>query len=115
MMSVIWSARNTNLMQEMLMSNKVKVQPVIFVLVNGLPQDVLHVDGAVVLASPAGGRAYSHWLHLFDFSPVCVFKCLPKSPACEDAKSHVLQLFDLMTLSVFLFMIFKFVSSKPMS
>ena len=52
-------------MQEMLMSNKVKVQPVIFVLVNGLPQDVLHVYGAVVLASPAGGRAFvlSHNTH----------------------------------------------------
>ena len=38
--------------------------------------------------------AKSHWLHLFDFSPLCVFKCLFKWSAWEDAKSHWLQLFD---------------------
>ena len=26
-------------------------------------------------------QAKSHWLHLFDFSPLCVFKCLLKWPA----------------------------------
>ena len=26
-------------------------------------------------------QANSHWLHLFDFSPLCVFKCVLKSPA----------------------------------
>ena len=30
-------------------------------------------------------QAKSHWLHLFGFSPLCVFKCLLKWPACEDA------------------------------
>ena len=28
----------------------------------------------------------SHWLHLFEFSLLCVFKCLLKSLACKDAK-----------------------------
>ena len=26
-----------------------------------------------------------HWLHLFDFSQLCVFKCVLKLPAREDA------------------------------
>ena len=26
-----------------------------------------------------------HWLHLFDFSPLCVFKCILKLPAWEEA------------------------------
>ena len=42
------------------------IQPVIFVLVNRLPQDVLHVDRAVVLASPAAGWTFvlTHHTHL---------------------------------------------------
>ena len=34
------------------------VQPVIFVLMNCLPKDVLHVDRTVVLASVAGARTF---------------------------------------------------------
>ena len=30
-------------------------------------------------------EAKSHWLHLFDFSPLCVFKCVLKLLAWEDA------------------------------
>ena len=33
----------------------------------------------------------SLWLHFFCLSPLCVLKCLLKSPASEDAKSHWLQ------------------------
>ena len=34
-----------------------------------------------------------HWLHLFDFSPLCVFfKCVLKMSAREEAKSHWLHL-----------------------
>ena len=29
--------------------------------------------------------AKPHWLHLLDFSPLCIFKCLFKFPATEDA------------------------------
>ena len=39
--------------------------------------------------------------HLFGFSPLCVFKCLLKFPACEDAKSHWLHLFDFSPLCFF--------------
>ena len=45
--------------------------------------------------------AKSHWLHLFDFSSQCVFKCLLKSPARDDAKSHWLHLFDFSPLFLF--------------
>ena len=33
-------------------------------------------------------QAYSHLVHLFDFSPLCVFWCVLKLTAPEDAKSH---------------------------
>ena len=33
-----------------------------------------------VLKLPARDDAQSHWLHLFDFSPVCVFMCVLKLP-----------------------------------
>ena len=46
-------------------------------------------------------QAKLHWLHLFDFSPLCVFKCLLKLPACEDAKSHWLHLLDFSPMCVF--------------
>ena len=45
--------------------------------------------------------AKSHWLHLFDFSRLCVFKCCLKFPACEDAKSHWLHLCDFSPLCIF--------------
>ena len=45
-----------------------------------------------VLRSPAWQDAKSHWLHLFDLSQLCIFKCLLESPACEDTKSHWLHL-----------------------
>ena len=50
---------------------------------------------------PACVDAKSHWLYLFDFSPKCVFKCLLKSPAWEDAKLYWLHLFDFSSLCVF--------------
>ena len=40
-------------------------------------------------------------LHLFDFSPLCVFKCVFKLPVVEDAKSHWLHLFSFSALCVF--------------
>ena len=43
-------------------------------------------------------RAPLSRLHLLDFSPMCVFKCLLKSPAQEDAKSHWLHLSDFSLL-----------------
>ena len=36
--------------------------------------------------------AKSYWLHWFDFSPLCIFKCLLRSPAWMNAKSHWLHL-----------------------
>ena len=40
-------------------------------------------------------QCYLHlWWYLFDFSPLCIFKCVLKSPAWTDAKSHRLHLFD---------------------
>ena len=45
--------------------------------------------------------AYSHWFHLFFFSPVCVFKCFLKLPASDDAYSHWLHLFDCSPLCLF--------------
>ena len=39
-------------------------------------------------------------MHLFDFSLVCVNKCLLKSPAWDYAKSHRLHLFDFSPLCV---------------
>ena len=49
-------------------------------------------------ASPREGKfklpAREHWLHLFDFSPLCVFKCVFKLSAREEAYSHWLHLFD---------------------
>ena len=35
-------------------------------------------------------NAKPHWLHLFDFSQMCVFKCLPKMSTWFDAKTHYL-------------------------
>ena len=42
-----------------------------------------------------------HWSHLFDFSPLCVFKCLFKAFAQEDAKSHWLHLLNFSPLCIF--------------
>ena len=41
------------------------------------------------------------WLHLLDFSPLCIFKCHFTLPACVDAKSHWLHLFDFSPRFVF--------------
>ena len=46
-----------------------------------------------VLKLPAREDAKSHWLHLFDFSPLCILMCLLKWPAWKDAKSYWLHLF----------------------
>ena len=46
-------------------------------------------------------EAQSHWLHLFVFSPLCVFKCVLKTLAEEDAKSHWLHLFDFSPVCIF--------------
>ena len=54
-----------------------------------------------VLKLLASDDAYSHWLHLFDFSPLCVFKCLLKLPASDDAYLHWLHLLDFSPLCVF--------------
>ena len=53
------------------------------------------------LKSPASEDAYSHWLHLLDFSPLCVFKCVLKLPAQKDIKLHWLHLFDFSPLCLF--------------
>ena len=37
-----------------------------------------------------------HWLHLFDFSPLCVFICFLKVLWSDHAKSHWLHLFDFL-------------------
>ena len=34
------------------------------------------------------------WLHKFDFSSLCVFKCQLKRFASKEAQSHLLHLFD---------------------
>ena len=39
-------------------------------------------------------EAYSHWLHLYDFTPECILKCLFKSPVWLEAYSHWLHLYD---------------------
>ena len=38
----------------------------------------------------------SHRLHLFDFSPLCISKCLLKLAAIEDEKSHWLHFFTFL-------------------
>ena len=45
-------------------------------------------------------KSWSHWLHLFHFSPLCVFRCVLKLLAWEDAKSHRLHLFGFSLLCV---------------
>ena len=48
--------------------------------------------------NPLGSeQAYSHWLHLFDFFPLCVFICVLKLPAPKDPKTHWLHLFWLIS------------------
>ena len=37
-------------------------------------------------------------MHLFDFSPMCIFKCVFKLLALADAKAHWLHLFDFSSL-----------------
>ena len=38
-------------------------------------------------------RTSLYWLHLFDLSPLCVFKCVLKLPVWKDSKVHWLHLF----------------------
>ena len=54
-----------------------------------------------LLKVPASEEANPHWLHLCNFPPMCVFKCLLKLSAREDVKSHRLHLFDFSPLCVF--------------
>ena len=42
-----------------------------------------------VLKWPAREDALSHWLHLFDLSPLCVFKCLFKSHAMFCSSKYI--------------------------
>ena len=44
-----------------------------------------------------------HWLHLFNFSPLCVFKWFLKLPAQKEAKLQWLHLFDF-SPSLFVFL-----------
>ena len=43
-------------------------------------------DLKCILKSAGQVDAKLHWLHLFDFSPLCVFKYILKLPALEEAK-----------------------------
>ena len=43
-------------------------------------------DLKCILKSAGQVDAKLHWLHLFDFSPLCVFKYILKLPAWEEAK-----------------------------
>merc|ERR1711989_290820 len=45
-------------------------------------------------------QAYSHWLHLLDFSALCIFKCVLKWLSRENAKSHRLHLFHFCPLCI---------------
>ena len=45
-------------------------------------------------------RTNLYWLHLFDLSPLCVFKCSLKLPVWKDSKVHWLHLFDFSPLWV---------------
>ena len=45
--------------------------------------------------------AYSHWLHLFDFSPLCIFRCVLKSPDQEDLTIDWLHSFGFFPMRVF--------------
>ena len=49
------------------------------------------------LKLPAGEEVNSHWLHLFDFFPLCVIICVLKLPAPKDPKTHWLHLFWLIS------------------
>ena len=46
-------------------------------------------------------EAESHCLHLFNFSPLCVFKCVLKLLAWEDTESHWLHLLDFSFQCIF--------------
>ena len=41
-----------------------------------------------------------YWLHLFDLSPTCVFKCVLKLPVWKDLKVYWLHFFDFSSLWV---------------
>ena len=46
------------------------------------------------------GRCIASWLHLYDFSPLCIFKCSRKLLLWVNEKSHWVQLFDLFSLLI---------------
>ena len=54
-----------------------------------------------ILKLPACKDVKSHWLHLCYLSSLCVFICLFKLPASADPKSHCLHLYDFLLLCVF--------------
>ena len=54
-------------------------------------------------------HAYSHWLHLFDFSPLCVFKYFRKLPALVK-QNHIVCI-----CVIFLHCAFLYVSSNYLS
>ena len=49
---------------------------------------------------PTWEDAKLHWLHLLDFHPLCVFRCLVKLPVWVKAIPHWLHLFDFSPLCV---------------
>ena len=59
------------------------------------------VTNVNVLKWPASENVESHWLHLFDFSPLWIVKCVLKLPTCKDLKSHWLHLFNFSPLCAF--------------
>ena len=54
-----------------------------------------------ILKFPSWLEAKSHWLHLFGFSPLCVFKCALKLTFWIEVKSYWLHWFDFSPLCVF--------------
>ena len=65
---------------------------------NRLPERMQTYIGCICLSF---FLVYSHWLHWLDFSPVCVFRCVPKLPAWEEAKLQWLRLLGFSPLCVF--------------
>ena len=60
----------------------------------------LHCAPSNVSSNRLPERMHTH-TGLFDFSPLCVFKCLLKLPAWTDAKSRCLQFFNFSPLCIF--------------
>ena len=51
-------------------------------------RSLMEVESKSALVLLQNYERLSHWLHLFDFSPLCVFKCALKPSASEEALSH---------------------------